>query len=202
MLKKIIFAFLVLFTFISISSVVLSELSIPAISCDKCSSSQCSCSVSGCSSGFFDTFTAFDCTGLSEIETIFKNYTIVWSPGSYGTFFTRIYCDNGKQTACTRLNVTAPKTTTTSTTTITTTTRPSCPYDCCVNDPSYKNKFCLNNEDCLNNKCVKPAPEIPYNLILVVIAILLGTLIFAYAFVKKGTKQDAFESLKRKWGRR
>ena len=84
-----------------------------------------------------------------------------------------------------------------------------CPNQCCVNDDNYNTKLCTDsNANCVNGQCVVPGPNISYNIVIGIAAVII-VVVLAFYFLrdklagKKGaSNSDAFEALKKKWSSR
>jgi hypothetical protein len=161
------------------------------------------------------------CLGIPAKEFVFTNSSFVWTSAQAKNYYFQAFCDNGKISDCTNVNLTSSVVPTSTSTTISTTStttyqKPACPYECCVGNSQYLNRNCLTeDEECVDNQCVfistttttteetvtPNPPEIPYSLIGGIV-ILIIVLVFAYYFLKGRKPTDKWSELYQKYGRR
>lgn len=185
-----------------------------ALDCTYCAVGTCYCNVTECPSGTMDIYTT-QCSGFPVKEFIFANSNFTWMGSQSLNYYFKVLCDNGNTANCTNVNLTSfsiPTTTTTTTTSATTTSsvplQTNCPYDCCIGDPSYYNRYCAEGEQCINNQCIATTttaapsgPAINYSLIGIV-AIVIIVAVFVFFFIKNRKPSDRWETLYKKYGRR
>lgn len=181
------------------------------ISCQDCiAKTKCTCDISDCDAGVFRVYTKSGCSGTPTSELDFSNGQVTWTPNQGGNFYAKTICSNKVQSECSEIAVSKLQTTTTTiretTTTIETTTTTvlaSCPYECCIDEPYYKTKFCSDTAaSCQNNICVKPGPIINFSIIAIVVVILIVVLVAVYLFFSFRDRSTAYDELKKKWSRR
>jgi len=188
-----------------------------ALNCSTCQLGSCFCNVTECSTGSLEVYSS-NCTGIPIKEFIFSNSSFNWTSAKALNYNFLVYCDSGTKSNCTNVNLTAYAanvTTTTTSTTIHTTSstttaaslKDTCPYDCCVGDPNYFNKYCSEGSDCVNNQCVSSSTtaqssgiQINYSLVgLVAVAILV--IVFLFYFFAMRKPKDSWGELYKKYGR-
>jgi len=173
-LPLFLFIFSLSLSFLFSLLVTLSYLSTPSfaftlsgvISCSSiCSTTNCAC-VTNCTEGYFNIYSNSICTGVPVKKIIISNGNITFAPTE--TTYIKILCSDGSVSQCFRVNISSSLvTTTTSTTAVSTSTTTTtkvlanCPYECCVGETSYKNKFCPSEQTCTNNVCVVTKSDCP-----------------------------------------
>jgi len=93
----------------------------PSISCNSCSVGACSCTVSNCQAGILDVHTQSECPSIPSYVNIISSGQVTWHPESGGTYYLKVFCDDGTKSQCTSVIVAAGATTTTQPTVTTTT---------------------------------------------------------------------------------
>lgn len=83
------------------------------------------------------------------------------------------------------------------------TSKSDCPNECCAGEENYNDKFCDGDANCVEGKCIQPGPAISYSLIGIIAAIVvIAVLAFFFLRDQFSGKTDAYEELKKKWGKR
>ena len=177
------------------------------VTCGVCGIGRCECYVEECSSGIIDVYdySARGCKGLPIVEKVFSRRSFEWSPEKGGTYYVKVFCDDGNVSGCTTLAVesrppTAPPT-----------TPPTTPQPVCGNGECEEGEDCCNceadcgckkNEYCDPEVCMcrpKPKKRVPYATIVIAIfalAIFALVLIKYFGILPKGI---SWEELYSKW---
>ncbi len=182
-----------------------------ALDCTKCYPGACSCTVSECANGTLDVYTAA-CTGTPVKEFVFTNGSFIWTSARTMNYYLQVYCDSGIISSCINLNLTSyliTATTTTTTTTTTTFQKTGCPYDCCVGEFSYLDKYCPEGSVCTNNQCIGSSTtsetvsnqgfQINYSIVGI-LAIVIIAAVFVFYFFKGRKPEDKWSTLYKKYG--
>ena len=188
-----------------------------ALDCTNCYPGTCICNITECSSGTLDVYTTL-CAGIPIKEFIFANNSFNWTSSQAKNYYLQAYCDSGIKSTCVNVNLTSFAIITTTTTTTTTTTltpqKTDCPYDCCVGEENYFNRYCPAGYDCINNQCISSATsetatqgnqgyQINYSIVGIVAIVIIAAVFLYYFFTgKKKPAEDKWAKLYKKYARR
>jgi len=85
-----------------------------SISCDSCIVGDCRCSITDCQNGTLDVYSTSYCTKIENLPIYaFTDGSINQSPTLAGTYYIKIFCDDGSISECIALSVDQLDTTTT-----------------------------------------------------------------------------------------
>lgn len=178
-----------------------------SLDCSACAPGDCYCNVIECPNGTVSVYTTL-CTGIPAEKLAFTNNSLTWSNAQAMTYYFQIYCDSGNISNCTKVDLSSFVTTTTTTTIPQETT---CPYDCCVGETNYIDKYCPEGYDCVNNQCIGSSTtetttssqgfQINYSIVGI-LAIVIIAAIFVFYFFKGRKPEDSWSTLYKKYGRK
>ncbi|MCD6226634.1 MAG: hypothetical protein J7J93_02470 [Candidatus Aenigmarchaeota archaeon] len=156
----------------------------------------CTCYISGaCTDGnlFVYKDTIGDLYCMPSIENGKAEIDLNNCNNPSGSIKVRADCDEG-QSAVKTIEIVSESTTTTHVTTTTTTELKECPFDCCIGESQYEDKFCGSGYECVNNECVKTGKSSSKGLVIVGILIIIIVAVVAFFIIKKGSesKEDEF----------
>lgn len=195
----------ILLTMMVVSLIILDFVSALSISSCKSDTTEwfceknkvCVCEISGdCTNGNLIVYKTNFLSPLCLPEILDNEAEINWDncQNPIGILYVRASCNEG-MSPVKEINISfapLPTTTTTTSTTSTTSTTIStvptttttvgknpCPYECCVDEVIYEDKYCNSGYNCVDNKCVKAGGRrgrtigIIILLIIVIIAVVL-----------------------------
>ncbi|HDJ96641.1 MAG TPA: hypothetical protein ENG45_01035 [Candidatus Aenigmarchaeota archaeon] len=176
----------------------------------------CECTIEGdCTDGNLLVYNGSTSTLLCAPPIIKTSGKIDWdfcmSPGEWVTVIAD--CEEGqsereivmllKPTATTSTSTTSITTSTsTTTTTIPEEAKEECPYECCVDEPGYEDKYCKSGYVCVDNKCVLEEEEggkEGRSFVLPLILAFLILIIVSSVFLLKKKAPKTYEELYKKW---
>lgn len=182
-----------------------------ALSCNVCSPQSCYCNITECVNGSLDVY-ATVCTGIPMKEFVFTNGSFTWTSALAQNYYLQAYCDSGIMSNCTNVNLTSYAVTTTTTTTTTTISKSTCPYDCCIAEINYFNKYCQEGYDCISNQCISSSTsettsgnggyQINYSIVGIVAIIIIAAVFLFYFLQGRKPKEDRWAALYKKYGRK
>jgi hypothetical protein len=178
-----------------------------ALTCNACSPQACYCNITECVNGTLDVY-AIACTGIPIKEFIFTNGSFTWTSALAQNYYLQAYCDSGIMSNCNNVNLTSYATTTTTTVL----QKTDCPYDCCIAETNYVDRYCPEGYDCISNQCISTVTtetqenqgyQINYSIIGIVAIVIIAAVFLFYFFTgKKKPEEDRWSALYKKYRRR
>jgi hypothetical protein len=169
----------------------------------SCIIGNCLFSITECSSGIIRVYTS-TCSGAPNRQIIFSGFIFNLNPSSAGAYYLKAFCDDGTTlSACHAISVQSPTPTTIPTTT---TLKATCPFECCLNEPLYRDKDCAEDEFCEDNECiplVEPTegPDYTFYIIAIFVVAIILVVLYLVVFRKKPARKT-YAELYEKWRRR
>lgn len=173
--------------------ILLSPISLAAVTCGVCQVDSCVCQITECQSGMFNVFTISDCSGVPYVRDTFSGGMKTWYPPQPLTYYVLALCDDGTtRSVCTLQQVLPAGTSPTPTTTTTTTT---------TEETVTTTEFTTTTTKETGVTYETPPSGGGFNFlwIVIVIFIVMGVAFYFLRIRKK--KEVSYEEVYKKWSR-